>query len=187
MQPEFDSNALTAYMPWRSYFFSKRNIIVWTAIFAFLVLLAWVVEGRGAPKFAFGFAMILLLVPAILLFFRRSSYRGSWLIYPVGMDREGIVGPGLWGTLYVPWCDVTTVAVAIGIVGGDYRPIEDNLLIYRKGRFVSRIPFPELTAEEYEQFLVVLDGLSRLHRFRLIPGHTPGGQRWLQNRPWYEL
>ncbi|QYO76514.1 hypothetical protein [Devosia salina] len=186
MQPEFDTAALTAFLPWRSYHFSIRNIIVWTGIIALLVTLSWYVED-GGHRFSFGLAMVLLLVPAVLLFYRRSSYRGSWLIYPVGMDRDGIVGPGMWGTLYVPWSDVKAVATVVGSIGGGYRPIEDNLLIVRQRGGASRIPLPELTASEFEQFLVVLEGLSRLHRFRLVLGHTPEGQRWLKNRPWYEF
>ncbi|QDZ13097.1 hypothetical protein [Devosia ginsengisoli] len=182
-QSEFNIAELTALLPWQEYNFPARNILVVSGILGAFVVVAWLIERGSVSNYAFGFLAIVILVPAAL-FYVQGSTRGNWLIYPVGMDRDGIVGPGMWGTTYIPWSQVIAVAHVSGIVGGAIRPIQPQLVIYKRRGFASRLSLPHLSDEEQEQLFSVLAGLSVLRGFRLVLSHTPEGQRWLKQAPW---
>lgn len=182
-QPEFNLTELTALLPWREYNYSIKNIAFVSLGFGSFVIVAWAFERGPLLTYAVGFMAILGLVAGALFYVRRST-RGNWLIYPVGMDRDGIVGPGMWGTTYVPWSDVLTVAHVSGTIGGAIRPIQPRLAIYKRRGFASHLSLPELNEEERDMLFAVLEGLARLRGFRFVLSHTPEGQRWLKQAPW---
>lgn len=157
------------------------QIILATALMVSLVLVCWIIAGRGEVGFLWGAAAIAVAMPIAGTVVRLAQGQAP----PLAIDRNRIMVSSGWGTTaYVSWTEAECVALGHSVVGKS--PIQWRVTIYRRASTPIVAYLSYFAAEEVVVLAEILRGIAELRGFEFVPGFTDAGQRRLRELPWAE-
>ncbi|NRG17804.1 hypothetical protein HPQ64_08890 [Rhizobiales bacterium] len=167
----FDLERSEAYLPWRVYHFSARQIAGFTVAIVVIIIISAFVDGR-----AIGPYLTAALYTAVLLPFglKLSSYLLS--PNPVGVSPEAMVASGWWRPRRINWSEVRAL-VHTHTMLGSMAPIDRNLIVIMKDNRKTRVFLPVLSNEEMSYLVTILRDIAGRHGFEFVLDHTDEGQK----------